>query len=146
MAATSGTGTEIDFATSSWVGHCKSLDWGGISRAAFKTTHLLSTAPATTGEFGGHTYGADAMGEPGEITAEIHLDATSALFPPMHTVAEVIRVTFGGSIGASGKLFAQGSGFVTGMSASVEEVESTNPVSGSITIKASGVWTYGTTA
>ena len=83
-----GTGATLTLGTSTWEEsggiQITNIDWDGIERAIIETTHLGSTAPATsvatgapgtagsTSNMGGRTYMMGKLQDPGEITIECH--------------------------------------------------------------------------
>ena len=89
---------------------------------------------------------AGVLADPGEITCDVTWDAATSTYPPIAGAAEVIRLTFGGSYQASGKDWMACSGFVTGFSASTGEQFGSEGATGSVTIKFTGIGTFGTTA
>ena len=88
-----GTGSTIDFGTSSYSAALMSVSWSGITRPAVKTSHMGSTVADAfiVGDF----YDA------GEIQATFQFDGTAAKQPPIGGVAEIITIVVAGDTGVS---------------------------------------------
>lgn len=94
-AADTSRGLTVGFGTSNWTANITSVQHTGISREAVETTHLGSSV-ATSGTYGGKTYVASDLQDPGEIQIEGHLDtALSAADSPelVSLVAETVTIT-----------------------------------------------------
>lgn len=68
MASYVGTGTTATFGTSGFSGDLLNVDWGGISREQFQTSHMGTTVA--------HTYKPVTLKDPGEITLEFAFEPT----------------------------------------------------------------------
>ncbi len=151
MTTSGPEASTLNFVTSSMTLKIRSVEWSGISRAAYETTHLASTAPPSgtsataTQAFGGRTYIAGLLSDPGELTCDVTWDAGTSTYPEISEPVEVVRLTFGGSYGASGKDWMACKGFVTGWSASTGDQFGSDGATGSVTIKFTGLGTFGTT-
>jgi hypothetical protein len=81
-----GTGTTIEFSTmlTTSVGEILSISWAGIERAAIDVSHMGTT--------GGRLFIPGDLYDPGEITAEMHLDSTNA--PLITGATAAVTITF----------------------------------------------------
>lgn len=90
-AVNTGTGTTLTFVTSGWSNELLSASWSGITRPSIDTA-CSATVKGGTDEFGSRPALPGDLVDPGELTAEVHLNPDDT--PPIGTAAEVIRVTF----------------------------------------------------
>ena len=81
-----GTGSTIEFSTmlTTAVGEILSIGWSGIERAAIDISHMGTT--------GGRIFKPGDLYDPGEITAEMHMNSTNA--PLITGAAAQITITF----------------------------------------------------
>jgi hypothetical protein len=104
-----GTGTTVTFGTSGYSANLENVDWSGIDREAFPTTHM-GTTQAGANQFGGKTFLPSKFADPGEITLEVQFNPQTN--PPVHGVAETITVTWPQVTGDSTAASWACSGFV----------------------------------
>lgn len=99
-----GTGSTLTFAN--FTPELLSLSWSGISREAVDTSHM--------GTVGGRTFLPGDLHDPGEVTAEVHLNSTEA--PPIATTSApvtTLTVTFP-AVGTAATDAWTASAFMTG--------------------------------
>ena len=86
-----GTATTITFGTSGYSANVETVDWSGMEREAFPTTHMGTTLPGAN-QIGGKTYIPSKFADPGEITLEVQYNPQTN--PPLNGAAETITVTW----------------------------------------------------
>lgn len=77
-----GTGSTLTFAD--FTQELLSLSWSGLERPAIDTSHMGTT--------GGRTSIPGDLYDPGEITAEVHLNSSEP--PPITAAATTLTITF----------------------------------------------------
>lgn len=81
-----GTGTTVDFPTSSFSAEVTGITWDGIERDFVDASHLGST--------NGKEFLIGDLYDPGTLTLEVHLGIDSSDEPPITGALELMRVTF----------------------------------------------------
>jgi hypothetical protein len=86
-----GSGTTVTFGTSGYSANVENIDWSGMEREAFPTTHMTTTQPGAN-QIGGKTFIPSKYADPGEITLEVQYNPQTN--PPLNGPAETITITF----------------------------------------------------
>lgn len=84
-----GTASTVTFGTSGYSANIENVDWSGMERAAFETTHMSTTLPGAN-QIGGKTFIPSKFADPGEITLEVQYNPQTN--PPLNGVAETITI------------------------------------------------------
>ncbi len=93
-AVNTSTGSSIAFA-SSFFAQILECSWDGITVPSIDTTHFGSTAGNGTATFGGRTYMAGDLADPGSLKVKIHFNPDTAI--PVHATAATLTLTIAGS-------------------------------------------------
>ena len=93
--------------SSSFFAQITSLNWSGISREAFDTSHM-GLSLAGSGKFGNMTKIPSKLNDPGKLEVEFNFNPDT--LPPIEGAAETVTVTIGDS---STPATWAGSGFMT---------------------------------
>ena len=124
-------GTTLTLGTSTWESaELTSISWDGVTQSSIDTTHFGSTAPADGQEFGGRTFIAGDLTDPGELTFTANFNPNHDL-PFLDGSTELITVTWPSSGGTAASWSAQGFGTAFSM-----EGEDNGKMSCSVTFNA----------
>ena len=93
-AVNTGTGGSITFA-SGFFAQITNVNWNGITVPSIKTSHFGSAAGNGTTTFGGDTFIAGDLADPGSLEVEIHFNPDTAI--PIHLAAATLTLTIPGS-------------------------------------------------
>ncbi len=88
------TGSSITFATG-FFAQILECSWDGITVPSIDTTHFGSSAGNGTNTFGGRTFMAGDLADPGSLKVKIHFNPDTAI--PVHLAAASLTLTIAGS-------------------------------------------------
>ena len=120
-----GTGTQLSF--SGFTMELLSVSWSGISRETVNSSHMATTTA--------HTFLVGDLYDPGEISAEVHLDTTASMESCLTASAQVLTIKFLGDTSDTWSCNA----FMTGFEMNVPLEDK---MTGSATFKATGAITF----
>jgi hypothetical protein len=129
-------GTRIVFESSGFVGFIVGIDFDIPGRTALDTTHLASTLPVGSNQFGGRTYIPTTLADPGSMTMTLNFDPEIEL-PPLNNAPEFIRIEFPTPPGLTTPASFRGQAFITSSPITIRVQEL---IQGTITMKAIGIW------